>query len=110
MLSRRLIEKLGEDWSQPTLAALLQDWWYLIVLALLVAIALSWMGVHLVRADREMRRAVQAVASGRGGETAGASVAYFRARRQSIVRPILLLVLVLFFVAYPVAKSWYGLE
>ena len=40
MLSRRLIEKLGEDWSQPTLAALLQDWWYLIVLALLVAIAI----------------------------------------------------------------------
>ena len=110
MLSQQLIGKLSEGWSRPTLAALLQEWWYLIALALLVAIALLWMMIQLVKSDIEMRRAVQAVVSGKGGEEAAASAAYFRARRQSIVRPILLLMLVLFFAAYPVLKSWYGLE
>ncbi|PPR25428.1 MAG: hypothetical protein CFH40_00405 [Alphaproteobacteria bacterium MarineAlpha10_Bin3] len=38
------------------------------------------------------------------------NIAYFRTRRRAIIRPILLLALVLFFAAYPVLKSWYGLE
>jgi len=57
----------------------------------------------------EMRRAARAAALGNGGEAA-ATAAHFRARRQTLLRPILFLMLVLFFVAYPVLNSWYGLE
>lgn len=110
MLSQRLLGKLEEGWSQPTLAALFQEWWYLIALTLLVAIALLWLLARLVRADMEMRRVVQAMAQGKDSEEAAQSAAHFRARRQAIVRPILLLMLVLFFAAYPVLKFWYGLE
>lgn len=107
MLSQQLIGELGEDWTQPTLAALFADWWYLIILSLAVATALLWLMVQLAEAEREMR---QAAAQGNGGEEAVAIPVYFRTRRRNIIRSILLLVMVLFFTAYPVAKSWYGLE
>lgn len=110
MLSQELIGTLGEGLTQPTLAALFLQWWYLIILSLLVAFALSWMTIQFVKADKEMRRAARAVASGQDDEAALASVVHFRARRQSVIRPILLLLMVLYFAAYPVAKSWYGLE
>jgi hypothetical protein len=110
MLSQRLLGNLEEGWLQPTLAALFQDWWYLIVLSVLVSTVLLWMAGQLIKTDMELRRAVRAMAQGGGREEAVQNIAYFRTRRRAIIRPILLLALVLFFAAYPVLKSWYGLE
>jgi sterol desaturase/sphingolipid hydroxylase (fatty acid hydroxylase superfamily) len=110
MLSQRLLARLDDTWTQPTLAALFQDWWYLIVLSMLAAAIVLWMAVQLIKADLELRRSVRAMAHGEAGEEAMQNIAYFRTRRRAIIRPILLSILVLFFAAYPVLKSWYGLE
>jgi hypothetical protein len=110
MLSQRLLAQLDDDWAQPTLAALFQEWWYLIVLSMLVATVLLWLAGQLIKADLALRRSVRAMTQGEDGEEAMQNIAYFRTRRRAIIRPTLLCILVLFFAAYPVLKYWYGLE
>ena len=77
MLSQRLLGNLEEGWLQPTLAALFQDWWYLIVLSVLVSTVLLWMAGQLIKTDMELRRAVRAMAQGGGREEAVQNIAYF---------------------------------
>ena len=72
MMSQRLLGNLEEGWLQPTLAALFQNWWYLIVLSVLVSTVLLWMAGQLIKTDMELRRAVRAMAQegGQGGSGA----------------------------------------